>query len=107
MSAAPAFEGLGDLPGGRFDSRATAVAAGGLAVVGESRGRGDLRDAFLWTPAGGMRSLHDVLAAAGVSDDGLVAAGTGTNPQRHVEAWRAVLPAAASWRRTRGVLGAY
>jgi probable HAF family extracellular repeat protein len=98
--------GLGDLPGGVFDSRATSVSAGGATVVGESRGQGDLREAFVWTARDGIRPLGEVLAAAGVdltgwklttaaavSADGRVVAGTGTNPRGEVEAWRAVLAA--------------
>ena len=50
------FQGLGDLPGGRFSSYAFAVSADGLFVVGASSSTLG-SEAFLWTKARGMRGL--------------------------------------------------
>jgi len=87
------FRGLGDLPGGGFDSRAAAVSADGRVVVGSSAyqevpsdGRIDLGappqlyQAFRWTETEGMVGL-DLLpgtsscGAAAVSADGSVIIG--------------------------------
>jgi len=52
------FAGLGDLPGGRFYSRATAVSADGDRVVGHgTRNDAGTSEAFLWTPGTGMVGL--------------------------------------------------
>lgn len=103
---------VGDLPGGPMSAEATAVSADGLVIVGSSlAGRQvevapgfsvDVSDAFVWTPRNGMRKLADVLGAAvpagwtldladGVSAEGTVIAGTGTNPQGESEAFVAVI----------------
>ncbi|MCA9292394.1 MAG: hypothetical protein KDA20_01120 [Phycisphaerales bacterium] len=84
--------GLGDLPGGTFNSGAFAVSGDGSVVVGTGNGANGA-EAFIWDATNGMRALRDVLindygldltgwtlnGAAGVSDDGLVIAGTGTH----------------------------
>ena len=84
-AAAPAarFQGLGDLPGGEFQSLAAGVSADGSVVVGT--GRSDLGDeAFRWTRAGGLQRLGALEAgpdglihssATGVSADGNVVVG--------------------------------
>jgi len=97
--------GLGDLPGGRYDSAARACSADGSIVVGNtSTGRG--LEAFIWDECHGMRRLCDVLFedfgidttawaltyATDISDDGTVIAGYGDNPDGNVEAWVAVVP---------------
>jgi probable HAF family extracellular repeat protein len=57
--------GLGDLPGGLFESFAFDVSGDGSVVVGY--GDADFgREAFLWTTDGGMERLWDVLLAQGV-----------------------------------------
>jgi probable HAF family extracellular repeat protein len=80
------FQGVGDLPGGAFGSRATAVSSDGRFVVGDSefapRGVGAL---FRWTAESGMERLTDATVlvrsqANGVSRDGTVIAGTGNAP---------------------------
>ena len=87
--------GLGVLPG---DSVSTSYGtnADGSVVVGESSS-----GAFIWDQTNLMRSLVDVLIddfgldltgwhltrASGISDDGLVVTGFGTNPDGFQEAW--------------------
>jgi probable HAF family extracellular repeat protein len=98
--------GLGDLPGGMFGSYANDVSANGSAVVGYGT-TDDGTEAFVWDATRGMRNLHDVLinqhglggklhgwhlnAANGVSADGQVIVGYGTNPDGYTEAWLARL----------------
>ncbi len=78
---AQSFQGLGDLPGGTFTSRAYGVSADGAVVVGEGS-RADGNDgAFRWTASGGMVDLGDLPGgnfysrARGVSADGAVVVG--------------------------------
>lgn len=91
--------GLGDLPGGSFDSLATAVSADGSVIVGSSDA-GGIDGAFVWTQATGMQSLAAVLTSrgvnlgawfldspSGISADGSVIIGTGTNPAGANEGW--------------------
>ena len=60
--AVPMFQGLGDLPGGGFNSEAYAIAADGSAVVGQSKGDFPLSEweAFRWTSDAGMTGLGDL-----------------------------------------------
>jgi len=88
--------GLGDLPGGIFESIAYDVSADGSVVVGTSSGGG----AFIWDATNGMRNFKDVLentygldltgwtlsTANGISDDGKIIAGYGSGPSG-TEAW--------------------
>lgn len=104
------MQGLGDLAGGVFFSDALDVSANGSVVVGRSSTDfvGPdivITEAFIWTQADGMRHLQTVLeddfnlnlngwtleSANGVSDDGTVIVGEGTNPRGRTEAWRAFL----------------
>jgi probable HAF family extracellular repeat protein len=91
--------GLGVLAGATA-SQAFDVSDDGATVVGRSSGR-----AFVWTPGAGMRDLQAVLVglgldltgwtlstADGVSADGTVIVGYGSNPSGQMEAWRAVVP---------------
>src|SRR4029450_7807252 len=58
--------GLGDLPGGDFQSTAYAVSADGTIVVGQ--GSTDLgREAFIWDEQQGLRNLKSVLIQAGAT----------------------------------------
>jgi uncharacterized membrane protein len=97
--------GLGDLPGGGFQSAATGVSADGSFVVGSGVGT-DGEEAILWDAENGMRSLAGILTAAGVdltgwslssaeaiSADGTTIVGSGTNPAGDTEAWVAVVRA--------------
>ncbi|MCH7603849.1 MAG: HAF repeat/PEP-CTERM domain-containing protein, partial [Planctomycetes bacterium] len=74
------FQGLGDLPGGSFESLAFAVSADGSVVVGDSISASGF-EAFRWTSGGGMISLGDLpggffdSSASGVSADGSVVVG--------------------------------
>ena len=77
-----AVEGLGDLIGGSFSSRAYAISFDGQVVVGEGQS-GNGTEAFRWTPAGGMVGLGDFKGggffsrAFGCSEDGSVVVGQG------------------------------
>lgn len=83
--ATPMFTGLGDLPGGAFESFAGDVSADGTVVVGRSQSASG-PEAFRWTASGGMVGLGDLQggsfesAAVGVSADGSVVVGTGHSP---------------------------
>ena len=97
---------LGDLPGGINQSVAFGVSADGSVVVGNGEDE-EGRNAFIWTEAGGIRSIKDVLAndfglgsdvngwnifhASAVSWDGKVIVGYGVNPDGNSEAWVASL----------------
>lgn len=92
------MNGLGDLPGGAFRSRAHGVSDDGSVVVGV----GNMDDgdrAFIWNGKG-MRNLEAVLVGLGldldgwiltgatdVSADGKTIVGYGINPEGHSEAW--------------------
>ena len=79
---APYFMGLGDLPGGSFDSSAFGVSADGSVVVGGSEsgfpGEADgyESEAFIWTQETGMIGLGKHSHAAAASSDGAVVVGT-------------------------------
>jgi uncharacterized membrane protein len=97
--------GLGDLPGGLFESFAFDVSGDGSVVVGYGSAAGN--EAFLWTIDGGMKRLWDVLlaggidpaahgwtkleVASGISADGNTIVGWGTR-NGHTEAFVAVIP---------------
>jgi probable HAF family extracellular repeat protein len=104
--------GLGDFPTGAVLSAAYATTADGSVVVGSGGVEGNcgpfgcqtVGRAFIWDAQHGMRDLADVLTglgldltgwtlteARGISADGRVIVGTGTNPQGATEAWRADL----------------
>jgi probable HAF family extracellular repeat protein len=71
--------GLGDLPGGPFESIATGVSADGAVVVGPGRSFAG-SDAWMWTEETGMFPLPGLsdfnTGAAAVSGDGRVVGGT-------------------------------
>jgi probable HAF family extracellular repeat protein len=50
------FQGLGDLPGGSFDSQAFGISANGLTVVGQSNSANGF-EAFRWSAQSGIVSL--------------------------------------------------
>jgi probable HAF family extracellular repeat protein len=97
--------GLGILPG-FVSSRADDVSADGSVVIGWGHSASDTA-AFLWDATHGIRNLRDVLVndfglgtnldgwnlgyARGVSADGQVVVGYGTNPNGNTEAWIARL----------------
>lgn len=74
------IQGLGDVPGGTFDSEAVGVSADGGVVVGRGAGAGGTT-AFRWTMGGGMQSLshlsntEPVSEAHATSADGSVVVG--------------------------------
>jgi probable HAF family extracellular repeat protein len=70
------FEGLGDLPGGDFQSSAADVSADGSVVVGASRSAAR-SEAFRWTAGDGMAALGgEARTARAVSADGSVVVGS-------------------------------
>jgi probable HAF family extracellular repeat protein len=79
---AGSFQGLGDLPGGTFQSHANAVSDDGSTVVGYSNSASG-QEAFRWTRSGGIVGLGDLpgspfqSVAFGVSGDGSVVVGGG------------------------------
>jgi hypothetical protein len=104
--------GLGDLPGGAVLSAAYATTADGSVVVGSAGIAGSCTPfgcqtaprAFIWDATNGLRDLNTVLTglgldlggwvlreARGISADGRVIVGTGTNPDGNFEAWRVEL----------------
>jgi uncharacterized membrane protein len=106
-------QGLGDLAGGALQSMALAVSGDGTTVVGRGYVDGPCGPfgcpsaprAFVWTKGGGMQSVQQVLEGAGVnlagwtlteatgvSRDGSVIVGTGTDPAGSIEGWMAVIP---------------
>lgn len=92
------MEGLGDLPGGAFESRAYGVSGDGKIVVGVGNSKiGD--EAAIWFD-GDIRNLKTYLmqlgllvkgwrltAAYDISVDGKTIVGFGTNPDGDTEAW--------------------
>ena len=94
--------GLGDLSGGTFSSVAFGVSENGSVVVGRGSSASGL-EAFIWDSTNGMRNLRDVLIndyglgsalagwiltnAGGISSDGSVIVGYGTNPSGFTEGW--------------------
>lgn len=93
--------GIGDLPGGRFQSTAGDITADGSVIVGQSESTIH-REAFRWMQAGGMVGLGDLPGGAldscanGVSDDGSVVVGSGRSGPGY-EAFR--------WTQTSGIVG--
>jgi probable HAF family extracellular repeat protein len=97
--------GLGDFPGGVFRSAAGSVSADGSIVLGYGYSDSGLQT-FIWDHVRGMRNLSDILVnhlgldltgwtgihVGGLSTDGRVIIGDGTNPSGDTEAWRIVLP---------------
>ncbi len=98
---------LGAVPGQIEYNHAWDVTPDGSAIVGDSltsQGFGHF-DAFIWTQKLGMQSLASLLtqsgidldgwelgSARGISDNGTVIVGSGTNPQGQYEAWVIILP---------------
>jgi hypothetical protein len=91
--------GLGDLPGGNFDSIAIDVSADASVIVGAGTTAAG-SEAFIWDASHGMRRLADVAtdqginltgwtltAAHGISHDGMSIIGDGINPSGNQEAW--------------------
>lgn len=78
---AAVFEGLGDFPGGGFQSRALAISTDGRTVVGHGSPNGPV-EPFAWTREGGMRRLHGASGyrAVDVSADGSVIVLDGSGP---------------------------
>lgn len=98
--------GLGTLSGGMLANSSSAydVSADGSTIVGHARNGLGVDEAMIWETTTGMRELDEVLTgygldltgwslhrASGVSDDGRVITGWGTNPSGDREAWIATL----------------
>ena len=69
LAQSVSITGLGDLPGGKFRSRANSVSADGRVVVGESYVDDSFiaERAFRWTRAGGMENLGKLADVPGYS----------------------------------------
>jgi probable HAF family extracellular repeat protein len=78
---AASFQGLGDLPGGQFSSKAYGISADGSVVVGYGHSSSGI-EAFRWTSATGFTGLGDlpggefVSLALAVFANGSVVVGT-------------------------------
>lgn len=100
--------GLGFLAAdpGYFESTAQGVSSDGSIIVGEGISESKGRTAAIWDPVHGMRELDELLkslglaaqldgwrlwTATGVSADGRVIVGYGTNPDGEVQGWVADL----------------
>lgn len=99
--AQPAFEGLGNLPGGAPGSVAYKVSRDGSTVVGYAfNAAGNLR-AFKWTQSTGMidlgnfsgSTIYDSSIANAVSADGTVVVGSGSDITNNDIAFRWTQPA--------------
>jgi probable HAF family extracellular repeat protein len=107
---AASFQGLGDLPGGNFFSRALGVSGDGSTVVGTSNiGGGSLQpnEAFRWTQATGMIGLGNNSIgvqvnsqAFGISQDGSVIVGQLVNFDNNI-----VRQTAFRWTALEGIVG--
>lgn len=91
--ASATFVGLGDLPGGIFESRAYAISRNGQWIVGDSKATGGTT-AFRWSLHTGLLSLGllpggTITAARGVSWNGAVIAGYGNGGGFHAFRWTA------------------
>lgn len=97
--------GLGDFNGGSFTSAAMGVTADGSTVVGYGSD-GIAKQAMIWTADHGMRPLKRVLTdeyglnlkgwsletAMGISAEGTVISGWGTDPDGNSQGWVALIP---------------
>ena len=90
--AAPSFRGLGDLPGGVYESSATAISADGSTVVGQGNSASGY-EAFVWRN-GIMLGLGDLPGSTftstpyNLSADGNTIVGYGFSAANGLEAWR-------------------
>jgi len=89
---APSFQGLGDLPGGEFESTAHDVSGDGAVAVGMSKSSNG-KEAFRWangvmTPLGSLPGGTFLSVAWGVSADGSVVVGASSASGPHIEAFR-------------------
>ena len=103
-TSAGGMVGLGDLPGGEHQSIAFDVSADGSIVVGYATTALGT-EAFIWDATNGMRNLKQLLLsggvtavedwvltdATGISADGTIVVGNGTNPSGQTEGWVAEL----------------
>lgn len=89
--SAASIQGLGDLPGGSYESKAYGVSADGSKVTGDS-GSTNYYDAFQWTAAGGMQNLNTAANSysfgKAISGDGSVVVGELRTWSGQVEAYR-------------------
>jgi probable HAF family extracellular repeat protein len=105
-TASGGMVGLGDLPGGEFESLATGVSAQGEVVVGRARPEpapGPVDEAFYWTGGSGMVGIGDLPGgetgseAHAISADGSTIVGQGSSAAADHEAF--------VWTSSGGMLG--
>jgi len=86
-SGTPQMIGLGDLPGGVFNSQASAVSGDGSIVVGLASTSATPYDrSFVWTQTSGMQQLGpSTFRVIGISRDGAFAAGGNNGRAARVE----------------------
>jgi probable HAF family extracellular repeat protein len=93
-TASTGMLGLGDLPGGFFESHAFGVSGDGSVVVGQSIGPTGRREAFRWSASTGMLGLGTLRGgssssrANGVSADGSIIVGSSFDGENTQEAFR-------------------
>ncbi len=105
FGATGSFQGVGDLPGDKFFSRAFGVSDDGTTVVGFSIDASSSHgQAFRWTQEDGIVGLGYLDGAAnswstayGISSDGSIVVGTGNNASSDWEAFR--------WTEADGIVG--
>jgi len=98
------FNGVGDLPGGIFESSAADTTPDGSVVVGDSARASD-NEAFRWTRTGGIQGIGYLSSsvpipwsyASWTSADGSVVIGSSENADGHGEVFR--------WESTTGMVG--
>ncbi|MBX9845047.1 MAG: autotransporter domain-containing protein [Xanthobacteraceae bacterium] len=106
---ATGMQGLGALNPTDFQSSALAVNGDGSVVVGFSQNSSFQNVAFRWTQTTGMRSIASILTAGGVnvanwsfdqatgvSADGTLMVGSGTDPNGNPQAWIARVSASGT-----------
>ncbi len=89
--SAASLHGLGDLPGGPYESKAYGVSADGSKAAGES-GSTNYYDAFQWTAEGGIQNLNTTANSysfgKAISGDGSVVVGELRTWSGQVRAYR-------------------
>ncbi|MFL5329890.1 MAG: FG-GAP-like repeat-containing protein [Gemmataceae bacterium] len=92
-TASDGMAGLGDLPGGDFESKSFGTSADGSVIVGNGRPQSNYYQAFRWTNANGLVSLGQLSTQVGdsvaysSSADGSIVVGYGYSSGRQAFRW--------------------